>query len=398
MRMSKRRVAIAALLAQLLATGAPVHAVPAQFTFIGSGFGHGVGMSQIGARGLALAGESATAILKRYYTGVEVGPVIDTQTVRINIAHQVTNFRLRTDDTDGFIRVFVKDQPFLEAPARTSLTFALHDGLIHLTTTQGKRVNTYPNLESITVRWNQTISLFQQSGYSKYKFGQMQVAIVRAPKLGARLELTNSLRLGDEYLYGVSEVASLWPTEALKAQAIASRTYALFRVATYRPACDCNMYATHSDQVFVGVAKIAEPRGGALWKAAVDATAGIAMTHNGKPFPAYFFSSSAGVTESAGSAFGTPAPFALSVSDTWSTSSKLNPRFYSWKVSVPADVLATTFKLPDVVSLTILSRNQSGTVARIAATSSSGQSAQLRGETFRSRAKIPSAWFEIGGN
>lgn len=374
------------------------HANPTQFVFSGSGFGHGVGLSQIGARGMALAGESATTILNHYYSGVEVGPVVDTQTVRINIAHQVTNFRLRTDDPGGFIRVYVKDQALLESPARTSLTFALHDGLINLTATQGKRVTTFSQLESITVRWNNTISLFQQSGYSKYRYGQMQIAIVRAPKLGSRLELTNSLRLGDEYLYGVSEVASLWPEQALQAQAIASRTYALFRVGQYRPACDCNMYNSHTDQVFVGVAKINEPKGGARWKAAVDATLGKAMSYNGAPFPAYFFSSSAGVTESALNAFGTAAGFAQSVSDTPSTNSTLNPRFYTWKVSVPTSVLATAFGLPDISALRIVSRNQTGTVARIAATDSSGKTVALRGETFRSRAKIPSAWFDISAS
>ena len=383
------------LLSLLLAFTPSARALPTEFIFTGSGFGHGVGLSQIGARGMAMAGESATTILQHYYTGVEVEPVVDTQTVRINIAHQVTHLRLRTDDPQSFVRVFVRDQALLEAPARTSLTFALHDGLITLTTTQGKRISTFPNLESITVRWSDTISLFQQSGFSRYKYGEIGISIVRSAKLGARLEVTNSLRLGDEYLYGVSEVPSLWPTEALKAQAIASRTYALFRSATYRPSCDCNMYATHSDQVFVGVAKIAEPKAGALWKAAVDATVGIAMKSNGAYFPAYFFSSSAGVTESALNAFGTGTAFAQSVSDTPSTNAKLNPRFYTWRVNVPVTTIAAAFGLPDVSSLRVSARNATGTVAKIVATSSDGRKVSLRGETFRSRAKIPSSWFSI---
>lgn len=378
-----------------LAITPSARALPTEFSFTGSGFGHGVGLSQIGARGMALSGESATAILQHYYTGVEVGPVVDTQTVRINIAHQVTNLRLRTDDPASFVRVFVRGQALVEAPARTSLTFALHDGLVTLTTTQGKRMSTFPNLESITVRWSDTISLFQQSGFSRYKYGEISISIVRAAKVGARLEVTNSLRLGDEYLYGVSEVPSLWPTEALKAQAIASRTYALYRAATYRPACDCNMYASHSDQVFVGVAKIAEPKAGALWKAAVDATVGIAMTSEGSFFPAYFFSSSAGVTESAKNAFGTGTAFAQSVIDTPSTNAQLNPRFYTWRMTVAAPIIANAFGLPDIANLKVVAKNETGTVAKIVATSSDGRKISLRGETFRSRAKIPSAWFSI---
>ncbi|MEY4337562.1 MAG: hypothetical protein RL680_457, partial [Actinomycetota bacterium] len=53
------------------------------------------------------------------------------------------------------------------------------------------------------------------------------------------------------------------------------------------------------------------------------------------------------------------------------------------------------FVLPDVVSLEILGVNESGTVASIQATSSTGEQVVLRGETFRSRTKIPSAWFSL---
>ena len=395
------------VVALLLSLITPAHAAPANFTFTGSGYGHGVGLSQIGARGLALAGESSTAILKRYYTGIDVGAVVDTQSVRINIAHQVTNIRLRTDDPGAFVRIENSGAPLLEVPARTSLSFALHDGAIHLTTTQGKRVAQYSSLDSITVTWSgtralegppSTLSLFQPSGNTRYKYGEINITVVRATKIGLRLEVTNTLRLGDEYLYGVSEVPSLWPKEALAAQAIASRTYALYRLNTYRPACDCNMYSSHTDQIFVGYSKIGDPKTGKLWKAAVDSTAGVAMTYNGRVFPAYFFSSSAGVTESAFNAFGTAAPFALSVSDSPSTDAKLNPRFVTWKVTVAQSLIAQAFGLSDVQSLTIVSTNETGTVAKIEAQSSAGKKVQLRGETFRSRAKIPSAWFSINSN
>jgi peptidoglycan hydrolase-like amidase len=64
---------------------------------------------------------------------------------------------------------------------------------------------------------------------------------------------------------------------------------------------------------------------------------------------------------------------------------------------VTQSVVAAAFLLPDVMSLEILSRNESGTVAQIQATSSGGISVILRGETFRSRTKIPSAYFDLVG-
>jgi peptidoglycan hydrolase-like amidase len=58
-------------------------------------------------------------------------------------------------------------------------------------------------------------------------------------------------------------------------------------------------------------------------------------------------------------------------------------------------VLARAFVLTDVVALNIDSRNTTGTVARITARSSDGKTSTLRGETFRSRTQLPSAWFNL---
>ena len=76
MRMFKHRSLIAStVIAISLAAINPVQAdtsIPATFNFTGAGYGHGVGMSQIGAKSRAVAGESATAILKYYYKDVEI--------------------------------------------------------------------------------------------------------------------------------------------------------------------------------------------------------------------------------------------------------------------------------------------------------------------------------------
>jgi len=49
--------------------------LPAHFVFIGKGYGHGVGMSQWGAQGMALGGQSAEEILKHYYLGIDLTTV-----------------------------------------------------------------------------------------------------------------------------------------------------------------------------------------------------------------------------------------------------------------------------------------------------------------------------------
>lgn len=50
---------------------------PGSFKFVGGGWGHGVGMCQMGARGLAAAGKNCLAILTHYFTGTELARLYD---------------------------------------------------------------------------------------------------------------------------------------------------------------------------------------------------------------------------------------------------------------------------------------------------------------------------------
>ena len=77
MRISKTFLIVFSLLLPIT----PAHAieVPASFNFQGTGYGHGVGLSQIGARGKALGGESAASILSYYYSGTQLLSLNDNQ-------------------------------------------------------------------------------------------------------------------------------------------------------------------------------------------------------------------------------------------------------------------------------------------------------------------------------
>jgi peptidoglycan hydrolase-like amidase len=148
----------------------------------------------------------------------------------------------------------------------------------------------------------------------------------------------------------------------------------------------------------VGYSKESEPRFGQLWKDAVsrtivDTSTSLVVLSNGKPAQTYFFSSSGGATQTTRDAWGEATAFTQSVPDSASVDVTLNPRFASWKASSTQELVAKAFLLPNVVSLEILSRNQAGAVTYIAATSSDGVTKKIRGDTFRSRAKLPSPWF-----
>ena len=79
---------------------------PQAFSFSGSGYGHGVGMSQMGARAHAQAGESATAILNYYYKDVVVAPIVDTQTIRVNIGHLLKSISFVSATPDSLIQIY----------------------------------------------------------------------------------------------------------------------------------------------------------------------------------------------------------------------------------------------------------------------------------------------------
>jgi SpoIID/LytB domain protein len=387
--------------------------VPTNFSFSGSGYGHGVGMSQIGARAKALSGESATAILNYYYSGTSVETTTDTQILRINIGHLLTSAKVKSDSAGAAFALYAGDVPetgtanaILNYPSKTSLNLNLSGGQISVSTTRGSKTTQIATGTLFTLRWSGTrymegttaiLSVTTNSVVNRYRHGQMQFKVVSDKLLGKRIEIINSVRLQDEYLWGISEVPSLWPTAALQAQAIASRTYAIAKAVRIRTACDCHLYGSISDQTFAGYAKEGEPKYGQLWKNAVNSTVGQIVTYAGAPITAYFSSSSGGVTETSEHAWGTATAYTQSVLDTASVDLVLNPRFATWTRQIPQSVIAAAFALSDVAALQVLSMNPAGTVALIQATSSTGLTAELRGETFRSRSKLPSAWFSITG-
>lgn len=129
-----------------------------------------------------------------------------------------------------------------------------------------------------------------------------------------RLTVINELDL-EEYLYGVlkNEVDPQWPAEALKAQAVASRTWGLYSLNRFAPE-GYDVRATTESQVYNGVTA-EDPR----TSAAVDETRGEIMTYQGRPIFAAYHSDSGGYTESSELVWGgTTYPYLKGVVDPYS--------------------------------------------------------------------------------
>ena len=406
MRMSKAFLALLFVFSSLIPT-AHAEDVPATFSFQGSGYGHGVGLSQMGARYMALAGQSPEQIIKYYYKDVAIEQRDDSKILRVNIGHLLTTAKISTATKGSQLQIIQgeagSESVLPVSSLADSISFSIIGSTVSPRVTLGKTTQVLTRSRTFTIRWAGTrylegpdtlISVNHSGVTQKLRYGQIQVKAIKTPS-GYRIAMTNSVRLADEYLWGISEMPSFWPVAALEAQAIASRTYALSKAGIYRSACDCDLYGSISDQTFLGYAKEIERKFGVVWKEIVTRTTGLTITQAGLPITAYFSSSSGGKTELAVNAWGISRDYTQIVDDPGSLDLALNPRFVTWNREVPQSVIAAAFVLPDVVSLEILGINESGTVAQIQATSSSGVKVALRGETFRSRTKIPSAWFSL---
>ncbi|MEM6451652.1 MAG: SpoIID/LytB domain-containing protein [Cyanobacteria bacterium P01_D01_bin.105] len=139
----------------------------------------------------------------------------------------------------------------------------------------------------------------------KWYRGKVQVTLE-----DGELTAINHVELED-YLYSVvgSEMPTSWPQAALQSQAVAARSYALFkRSRSTKPLYDVD--ATTNYQVYKGIQQ-EHPN----TIAAVDATANKVITHNGQIIEAIFHSSSGGFTENAGEVWSKDVPYLQGVED-----------------------------------------------------------------------------------
>jgi SpoIID/LytB domain protein len=132
--------------------------------------------------------------------------------------------------------------------------------------------------------------------------------------------LVNELHM-DDYLAGVAEMPPRWPAEALKAQAVAARTYAwrsILRGTFEDRGLGYDICATVACQVFTGTAVVEESSRGERWRAATRETSGeVLLDEDGGPILARYFSSSGGRTVPNEVAFpeSGPLPYLVAVDD-----------------------------------------------------------------------------------
>lgn len=343
---------------------APVQPTPAAvttttFLVSGRGWGHGVGMSQYGALGYANDGWTYEQILRHYYTGAEPGPA-PVSRVRVLVSEARPALTIRSAS------------PFRVRDV-VGTTYALEPGAITLGPKLRITVNGVPtDLVGPILFLPGTTPLEVDRPYR----GQIEVSVT-----GTKLDAINVVGL-EQYLQGVvaQEMPSAWPEEALKAQAVAARSYALARRLTGKP---FDLYADVRSQVYGGI-EGEHPR----TTGAVQATKGIVLLWEGKPIDALFHSTSGGATLDAAEVFGKPVPYLVGVEDPYSA---LSPVHRWGPTPVAEPVLRRGLKLRVPVTGLRLTRGPSGRVSRVQVVTATGTST-VSGATLRLAGGLRSTW------
>lgn len=147
-----------------------------------------------------------------------------------------------------------------------------------------------------------------------------------------------------EYLYGnvPPEIGGKSPAEALKAQAVASRMYAINNMGKHAKT-GFDLTATTSDQVYKGFSS-ETPQS----NAAIDEVVNKIITYNGKPAEAiFYFASGGGSTEDVRNVWGSSYPYLVSVDDKYE-------KIYTWTKTLRAsDVKAKLPNLGNILSIAI---------------------------------------------
>lgn len=195
----------------------------------------------------------------------------------------------------------------------------------------------------------------------------------------------------EDYLLSVvpSEMPSSWPLEALKAQAIAARSYAISNIGK-NGSQGFDVRPTIEDQVYSGVQSEQESS-----NQAVAETRGLVLYHCDKVVTAFFHSTSGGCTETAENVWSRPVPYLKSVPD-YDDGSPL----FTWTRTVSvgqleAALARTKRDVGGLLAILPVSRGNSSRVKMLLVTGTRGTT-YITGEQIRGMLSLPSSCFNVG--
>ena len=346
------------------------HAQPLASIFVaGHGWGHGIGLAQYGAYGYALHGWTYDKIVAHYYPGTDLGKTTLNQ-VRVLLAPHAK--RALISSPSQFV---VRDGNGKKHKLAAG-TQALGPSL-KLKLAAGKKPKALPGP-----------LLFSATPGPLSFGGRAYRGWLRVKRAGSGLQVVNVVGL-EPYLWGVvpSEMPQRWPAEALAAQAVVARTYAL---AHLHKGGDFDLYNDTRSQVYGGI-----PAEAPSATAAVTETAHEVVLYDDALANTYFFSSSGGKTANVQDVWpSSPAePYLVSVPDPYDT---LSP-YHDWgPLRFSAAKLAKRLHVPGgLVSDFRANVTSSGRVRSVTFVGTSGERTAT-GADVRTALGLRSTWFHVG--
>ena len=214
----------------------------------------------------------------------------------------------------------------------------------------------------------------------KYRYrGNIEIDI---DKEHGKLNIINIIGI-EEYLYGVlkKEISPRWPAEALKAQAVAARTFAIFNMNKYVDK-GYNICASTNSQAYGGV-NHEDP----LTNKAVDETRGVIITYKGKPINAVYHSDSGGYTENSENVWGSFLPYLRSVKSIFEE--KVSPPHHTWTCSINEKDLSKKlqkqgYNINSVISIEPVKKSETGRISELAFIVDNNKVINMKANDFRS--------------
>jgi stage II sporulation protein D len=371
-----------AILTAVLAAGLTALATaPARADLVldGHGWGHGVGLSQYGAYGYALLeGRDHAWILGHYYPGTTLGRA-GAGSVRVLLR------RTRTPKLCGATRLRdARGRRLRLSDARVYRLSVLANGRVRVVdAASGRTRGRVAGPVTVTGGASWCLRGMAQNGV---RDGAYRGSAVLQPD-GRALLVINRLGL-ESYLRGVvpSEMPSAWPAEALEAQAVIARSYALRGL---RPASAYDVFADTRSQVYGGI-----DREVPATTAAVTATRSQVVTAGGQVAQTFFFSTSGGRTAANEEVWGgTPIGYLRSVDD---PHDDLSP-YHDWTARFTDQAAARKLRslgAGKLQTLRVSARTPSGRAATVDVT---GDSASVSVPAARIEALLGlrSTWFAV---
>ncbi len=387
-------------------------------SFVGAGWGHGVGLSQYGAYGASRDGWTVDQITGHFYKGTTLTTLGEDGT---SVADDIWVSLRRNQESITLIarKIFYSDEnpPTADVvvnPATDAWVMGINEKLridriantrncdLTFTDSGGGLVRAVENVScDIKIEWdgaedkptrkmavegcefadwNGSESAYPSGSlYRECQYGRGYM-VIKPPGDGSTgpFDVTVILDL-ESYVLGISEMPYYWGLAqnggmaALEAQAIAARSYArelmLYRGEAGSNSCGgwCHVRDDTSDQRYIGWG-----HGWSTWTAAVEATAGKVITHpdasEDEEFivRAYYSSSSGGATENVHevwSSFDDPVPYLMTADDSWALTS-INPHA-DWTVTKSADYVAGKVGLDTLTGAAVIERHTSGSAKTV---------------------------------